>query len=158
MRSGYEAILANAKKALPSGRVNGVLVQPMISPGVEVMVGARIDSLFGPLILVGLGGVMVELLKDTAVALAPITREEAMAMLRSLKGYPMLTGFRGLEPVDLNALASVVCSLSEFAADQRERILELDVNPLICSGGRITAVDALIVRAGSVSHSRDRTE
>jgi acyl-CoA synthetase (NDP forming) len=148
VRSGFEAILANAKRALPTSRIKGVLVQPMMSPGVEVMVGARMDPLFGPLILVGLGGIMVELLKDTAVALAPVTREEATAMLRRLKGYSMLTGFRGLEPVDLDALAGIVCRISEFAADQRERILELDVNPLICSGGRITAVDALIVRAG----------
>jgi acetate---CoA ligase (ADP-forming) len=148
VRSGFEAILTNAKKSIPASRIKGVLVQPMISPGVEIMVGARMDPLFGPLILVGLGGIMVELLKDTAVALAPVTREEAMAMLCSLKGYSLLTGFRGMEPVDVNALASVICRLSEFAADQRERVLELDVNPLICSGGRITAVDALIVRAG----------
>jgi acetate---CoA ligase (ADP-forming) len=147
VRAGFNAIQANAKRLIPANRIKGVLVQPMVAPGVEIMVGARMDPLFGPLILVGLGGIMVELLKDTAVALAPVTSEEAMAMLRSLKGYSLLTGFRGSEPVDLDALVSVICRLSEFAADQREQILELDVNPLICSGGQITAVDALIVRA-----------
>ena len=115
------------------------------------MVGARVDPVFGPLVVVGLGGIMVELLKDSVVALAPVTREEALAMLRGLKGSRLLYGFRGSPEVDLDRLADAVCRISEFAADQRERFEELDVNPLICTGARITAVDALIVRrTGSI--------
>jgi acyl-CoA synthetase (NDP forming) len=96
-----------------------------------------------------LGGILVELLKDTALELAPITQREARAMLHRLKGHALLTGFRGSDPVDLDTLADVIVRLSEFADDQKAVIAELDVNPLICAGNRVVAVDALIVRAPS---------
>lgn len=149
VRSAFAALMANARKMAPSARINGVLIQPQIPPGVEIMVGARIDPLFGPVIAVGLGGVLVSLLKDTTVALAPVAADEATKMLRSLKGSSLLTGFRGSESVDLERLAEVICRISEFASDQRERFAELDVNPLICSTNQIIAVDALIVRHNS---------
>jgi acetate---CoA ligase (ADP-forming) len=145
-RAAYTTLLANARKLAPESRIHGVLLQPMIPAGVEIMVGARIDPLFGPLILVALGGILVELLKDSVVRLAPVSKQEASGMLDALKGSAVLKGFRGAPAVDRDRLAQVICRLSEFAADQRERIRELDVNPLICSGTRITAVDALIVR------------
>jgi acetate---CoA ligase (ADP-forming) len=147
----YAEVVANARKAVPPARINGVLVQPMIPTGVEIVVGARIDPLFGPLIVAGLGGTFVELLKDTAVELAPVTRPEAQAMLQRLKGAAILRGFRGSEPVDVEHLAGIICRLSELAADHRERIGELDVNPLICAGQRIIAVDALIAMRSSVT-------
>jgi acyl-CoA synthetase (NDP forming) len=146
VRAAYEAVMANAHKVSPPPRINGVLVQPMVPPGTEIMVGARVDPLFGPLIVAGLGGILVELLKDTAVELAPINTTEARAMLKRLKAQAALTGFRGSEPVDLEQLADVIVRLSEFAADQQDHIAELDVNPLICAGSRIVAVDALIVK------------
>jgi acyl-CoA synthetase (NDP forming) len=118
----------------------------MISAGVEIMIGARVDPLLGPLVVVGFGGVMVELLEDTAIELAPVTLQEARAMLGRLRGAAILRGFRGAEPVDVDRLAELICRISELAADQQERITELDVNPLICAGTRIVAVDALIVR------------
>lgn len=114
------------------------------------MVGARIDPRFGPLIMVGLGGILIELLKDTAIALAPAGQAKALAMLRGLKGAAMLNGFRGSEPVDIDKLAAVVQRLSELVADHKDRIAELDINPLICSGQSIVAVDALIVRSRRV--------
>lgn len=144
VREAYAAVMANAEKS--GARVAEVVVQPMVPPGTEVMVGARIDPLFGPLVLVALGGVLVELANDIAVALAPVTAAEAEAMLRRLKFAPLLSGFRGSAPVVLERLANVVARVSEFAADQVERFTELDVNPLICAGERIIAVDALIVR------------
>jgi acyl-CoA synthetase (NDP forming) len=144
--TAFEAVMANAHKVSPPPRINGVLVQPMVPPGTEIMVGARVDPLFGPLIVVGLGGILVELLKDTAVEMAPINHSEARAMLGRLKAQAALTGFRGSEPVDQEQLADVIVRLAEFAADQQDRIAELDVNPLICAGSRIVAVDALIVR------------
>jgi hypothetical protein len=116
----------------------------MIPSGVEIMVGARVDPQLGPLIVAGFGGILVELLKDTSVELAPVTHAEARAMLRRLKGAKLLNGFRGSAPVDVERLAQVICLLSEFAADQADRLAELDVNPLICSADRIVAVDALI--------------
>jgi acyl-CoA synthetase (NDP forming) len=161
VKSAYDAVMGNANKALskapggnggaggpPVPRINGVLVQPMVPSGAEIVIGAKIDPLFGPLIVVGLGGVMVELLKDSAVELAPVTKDEAAAMLKRLKGRKLIEGFRGSEPVDEAKLAELIVRLSEFASDQKDRIAELDVNPLICAGSRIVAVDALIVKQG----------
>jgi len=145
----FDAVMANARRAPNKPRINGVLMQPMIPSGLEIMVGARVDPLFGPLIVVGFGGTLVELLKDTAVELAPVTHSEALAMLRRLKGAALLDGFRGADPVDVEQLAQIICRLSELAADQTQRISELDVNPLICAGRRIIAVDALISRPQS---------
>lgn len=147
VREAWRTVMASADRVTPTPRVNGVLVQPMVPGGVEVMVGARIDPLFGPLVVVGLGGIFVELLKDTSVGLAPVDGRAARAMLESLKGAALLKGFRGSQPVDLDVLGEVVARLSEFIADQASAITELDVNPLICAGSRIVAVDALIVKA-----------
>ena len=124
----------------------GVLVLPMVPSGVEIMIGARIDTQFGPLIVAGLGGIFVELLKDTALELAPVTPHEAQAMLQKLKGRALLDGFRGSEAANVDSLTDVIVRLSEFADDQKDLISELDVNPLICAGNRVVAVDALIVK------------
>jgi hypothetical protein len=123
-----------------------MLVQPMEGRGLELMVGARVDPLFGPVVVVGLGGILVELLKDTVIALAPVAPWQAREMLGRLKGAALLGGFRGSDPVDIEQLAGIVARLSEFISDQRDLVSELDVNPLICSGVRIVAVDALVVR------------
>ena len=151
VREGFAAVMANAARASPPPRVNGVLVQPMVPAGLEMVVGARLDPLFGPMVVVGLGGILVELLRDSATALAPVGQDEARAMLGRLKGRKLLEGFRGLPPVDQDRLADIVRRVSELAADGRERIAEIDVNPLICAGGRQVAVDALIVRRGAAS-------
>jgi acyl-CoA synthetase (NDP forming) len=146
VRSAYDAVMKNAKAHAPDARINGVLVQPMAPAGLEMMAGGRIDAQFGPLIVAGLGGVMVELMKDTAMDLAPITLVEARAMLDKLRGRSALDGFRGMPAVDIDKLAGVIVRLSEFADDQQGLIGEFDVNPLICAGERIMAVDALIVK------------
>ena len=112
--------------------------------------GARADAQFGPLVVVGLGGIFVELLKDTAVRPAPVSPLQARAMLASLKGRALLDGFRGMQAVDQDRLANIIARVSELAADQSELLTELDVNPLICAGSNIMAVDALIVRQAAV--------
>jgi len=145
VRAGYAAVMASANRVTPLPRIHGVLVQPMIPQGVEMVIGARIDPLFGPLVVVGLGGILVEVLQDTALAPAPVTHRDARAMLRALKGEKLLHGFRGAPAVNLDMLADVICRIARFAADHRDSIAELDVNPLICAGNRIVAVDALIV-------------
>lgn len=143
LKKAYEEILAAAK-----GReLRGMLVQPMI-PGVEVIAGARIDPVVGPVVLVGSGGVLVELMQDSVAALAPVSAAQAKAMLARLKGYKLLTGFRGSAPVDVDALAGAVARISELAADLAGEIDELDVNPLRCGARGIAAVDALITRRG----------
>lgn len=150
VRAAFTEIMANAQRAVPHARLHGVLVQPMAPQGTEIMVGGRIDAQFGPLVIVGLGGVWVELMKDTAVALAPVGREQALALIGSLKAQAALRGFRGSAPVDLESLADVVCRVSELLSDQRSRIAEIDVNPLICAGPSMLAVDALIVKPATV--------
>ena len=147
VRDGYAAVMANADKVSPPPRINGVLVQPMVPLGIEMVVGARNDPLFGPLIVVGLGGILVEVLNDSALSPAPVTPSEAEDLLRQLKGVKVLEGFRGMPAVDLKRLAQVISDVSRFAADHRDTVAELDVNPLICAGERITAVDGLIVVA-----------
>ena len=150
VREAYQTIIARANAVTPPPRILGVLVQKMMPQGIEMVVGARVDPLFGPLVVVGLGGILVELLQDTALAPAPVTHAEALALLADLKGARLLDGFRGMPAVDRDRLADVICRVAAFAADHRETIAELDVNPLICTGGNITAVDALIVRGRDV--------
>ena len=141
LRPAYAEIVADAR----GHELHGVLVQPMV-PGAEVIVGARVDPAVGPVVVVGSGGVLVELIHDTVAALAPVTAEEAKAMLARLRGYRLLTGFRGGAAVDLDALADAIARVSELAADLAGEIEELDVNPLRCSGNKVVAVDAVIVR------------
>jgi acetyl-CoA synthetase len=141
------SVRAAATAMLGTAGLAGLVVQPMVGKGVEIMVGARIDPQFGPLIVVGLGGVFVELLRDTALALAPVTTAEALAMLGTLKAAAVLDGFRGSAAVDREQLADIVARFSELAADLADAVSEMEINPLIASGERIIAVDALIVRA-----------
>jgi len=100
----------------------------------------------GPVVLVGSGGVLVELVQDSVAALAPVSAAQAKSMLARLKGYKLLTGFRGSAPVDIDKLADAVARISEFAADCAGEIEELDVNPITCGARGIFAVDALIAR------------
>ena len=144
LRAAYDEVMANALRAAPADAIDGVLVQPLVRGDIEVIVGARIDPQFGPMVVVGLGGIFVELMRDSAVALAPVSHEQALQMLRSLKGFKLLSGFRGSEPVDLDRLADIICRTGDFALDHQDRISELDINPLICGKGHITGVDALI--------------
>lgn len=145
VRRGYAEVMANGLAVAPASETRGVLVQPMVGAGVEVMIGARIDPLFGPVVLVGLGGVLVEVLKDSSVHLAPLSERQALEMLEQLKGVRLLQGFRGGPSVDLTALARIICRVGQFVSDHRDVIEELDVNPLICDENSIVGVDALIV-------------
>jgi acetyl-CoA synthetase len=145
--AAHDVILARIAAQSPAPRLDCVLVQRMVPQGIEVIVGGRVDPLFGPLVVVGLGGVLVEVLNDTALAPAPIGPHEANALLRELRAFRLLQGYRGLPSVDLALLCDIVCRASEFIADQRDLVKEFDLNPLICVGSNITAVDALIVRA-----------
>jgi acyl-CoA synthetase (NDP forming) len=147
LRRAHADILANAGRVQPPPRLNGVLVQPMVPAGLEIMIGGRIDPLFGPLLVLGLGGVMVELLRDTQLAPAPVTPAEVRDMLGQLKGAALLQGFRGSEPVDLDVLAGIACRVGEMLTDLRDLVVEVDINPVICAGSRQLVVDALIVKS-----------
>jgi len=146
LKAAYDRILENAKAYAPQAHIHGVLLQPMAPAGIEVVAGVRIDPGLGPLIMVGSGGILVELLRDSVVDLAPVNTGEALRMLRKLKGAALLDGYRGRGAVNLDRLADIIVRLAEFAADQRDNILEVDVNPIICTGDASIVVDALIVR------------
>ena len=140
-----EQILESCLRYAPQARIDGISVQQMVPPGVEIVLGVKNDLQFGPLVAVGLGGIMVELIADTAVRLAPIGQPAARVMLASLKGHALLTGFRGKPGVDVDRLVDTICRLSELAYDLRDVIDQIDVNPVIASTSGVVAADALIV-------------
>ena len=139
-----ESALRAACDAMTAAK-NGFLVQAMVKGGVELVVGVKRDPQCGPVLLVGLGGVLVEVLRDTALALAPVGKLEARRMLESLKGYKLLQGYRGAPAADLDAVCEAIARISEFAADHADAIEEIDVNPLLARPDGAVALDALIV-------------
>jgi acetyltransferase len=142
----FEEIVAKAKKWDPQARLDGVLVEEMIGGDTrEVIVGTRQDLRFGPIVTFGLGGVFVEALRDFAVWPAPLSLDEAREMIRSIRGYRILTAFRGRPAADLEALAQVLCQVGQFACAWRERIAELEINPLFVfpEGSGVVVGDAL---------------
>ena len=136
------ALAASAAKAAPGAPVDGYLVQEMVE-GVEMIVGARTDPLYGPLLVVGAGGILVELVKDVAFRLLPVTPEDVRAMLGELKVAKLLAGFRGKSAADVDALVNAVCGLSDFYLDHRHLLSDLEINPLIVrpKGHGVRAVD-----------------
>jgi acyl-CoA synthetase (NDP forming) len=153
VRAAYEDVLAGARRHAPQARILGVLVQPMAPPGREVILGVERDATFGPMLMVGLGGVAVEVLKDVALAPVPLAAADARAMLARLKGAALLGAHRGAPPADVDALIELMVRLSRFAADHAETIAEIDLNPVIVhpQGEGVSVVDALIVKQHSLS-------
>jgi acetate---CoA ligase (ADP-forming) len=148
VRKAAEDIQASALRYAPNARIDGISVQQMVPPGVEMVLGVKNDRQFGPLIAAGLGGIMVELIGDTAARLAPVDDQTARAMLESLKGRALLTGFRGKPGVDIDRLVDTICRLSELAHDLSDVVDQIDVNPVIASISGVMAADALIVCRG----------
>lgn len=151
VRGAFAAMLDRARAAHPAAAIQGALVAPMAPPGIEVILGIHRDPQFGPMLMAGLGGIHVEVLRDVAFAPAPVTEEEARDMLAALKGARLLEGVRGAPPADLGALAALMVSLSRFAADHAAEVEEVDLNPVLAHprGGGVTVVDALVVRRAS---------
>ena len=149
VRAAHATILANAKKHAPNATLNGVLVQEMVSGGVEVIVGVTYDAQMGPTILFGTGGVMVEVYKDVAMRHCPITLTEAHDMIAEVKGAKLLQGFRGKPACDIDALADVLVKVSYLAVNLEGQLAELDINPILVmpkgqgANGGVKAVDAL---------------
>ncbi len=142
----YDAIIAAASAARPGAALEGVSVQEMAAPGVEVIVGVTADAQFGPVMMFGLGGIMVEVLGDVAFRLAPLGKGDARDMIDEIQGRQVLDGVRGQPPVDIDAIAAVLERVSAFVAAHPE-VRELDLNPVIASPGGAVAVDARIVLA-----------
>ena len=129
--AAYERVLANAIRYAPTARIEGVLVQPMAPAGREVILGINRDPRWGPLLMVGLGGVLVEAVRDVALAPVPLDRDAAHALLGRLKGAALLGPYRGMPAADTEALADLMVRLSQFASDHAEDIAEIDLNPVI---------------------------
>jgi acetate---CoA ligase (ADP-forming) len=148
VREAYRRVLTSAKSAHPDASIRGVLVQAIASPGGEMILGVTRDPDFGPMLMVGLGGIHVEVLRDTVFAPVPIDREEALSLLGELRGAALLDGVRGAPPADRAALAELIATLSRFAADHADLIEEIDLNPVIVhpQGQGLSVVDALIVK------------
>jgi acetate---CoA ligase (ADP-forming) len=146
---GDDAIRSAAQELLAIGRrhglaMRGLLLEPMADPGVELIVGLRRDPSFGAVVVVGLGGVLAEVLDDVAIRLAPVPRDEVLTMLDELRGSRILDGVRGGSPIDRGAIADLVVALSRFA-DEHPEIDEVDLNPVIASANGALAADALVV-------------
>lgn len=150
VREVFNRITNNASKHAPQAVIDGVFVQEMLTPGLEVIIGVNNDPQFGPAVLVGLGGVFVEIFKDTALLPTPFTKEEALHMLDGLKALPLFKGYRGKAELDLDALAQVVANVSHLASEQRDVIAEFDINPVFVyeKGKGVCAADALAVIYG----------
>lgn len=147
VRQAYERVMANARQHAPQARIDGVLVAPMVRGGVELIAGVSRDAVFGPVVMVGLGGIYAEILKDVAVQVAPVSEEEALQMIRGLKMFPLLDGARGQPKADVAAAARTVARLSEFACRHAGDVAEIDMNPILVKpeGQGVLVLDALMV-------------
>jgi acetyl coenzyme A synthetase (ADP forming)-like protein len=154
---GFDTLIANAKKHKAGAQIAGVQVQQMVKGGQEVIVGAVTDKSFGKLVAFGLGGVLVEVLKDITFRLAPATREDALSMLDGIQAAEMLKGVRGSEPVDREALATLIVGVSELISDFPE-ISEMDLNPVFASKNGAIAADVRIVLDFAAKKPRYRPE
>jgi acetyltransferase len=151
VRAAYAAVTAAGKAYAPAARILGVLVQAMARPGQEVILGIKRDATFGPMLLLGLGGVNVELLQDVILAPLPLLPAEARSLLWRLRGARLLRSFRGGPPTDVDALVDAMLRLARLAQDCAEAIAEIDLNPIIVhrQGQGISVVDALVVKAAN---------
>lgn len=144
VRKAFREIIENAKAYKADARIEGVLVSPMVPKGVEVIIGTKIDDQFGPVIMYGLGGVLVEILKDVSFRVLPISRRSAQRMIAETKSYPILSGVRGEPPYDQKALIQLLMICSEII-ESYPRIREMDLNPVIVHHEGLNIVDARII-------------
>ncbi|MDP6172961.1 MAG: acetate--CoA ligase family protein, partial [Rhodospirillales bacterium] len=142
----FTAIMGRTKRKARRARIEGALVAPMISGGVECILGTSLDPGLGPVIMFGMGGIYVEIYKDVSFRLAPFGTGVAMEMIREIKGYPILAGARGGKPADIGALAKALSRLSIFAAANAQTVQSIDINPftVLPKGKGAMGLDALI--------------
>ncbi len=141
VREGYRDILNKGKKYDKNVRVS---VQKMADPGIEIIVGVTRDPQFGPVIMFGLGGILVEIIKDVSFRLIPITAKDAEEMILEIKGYPLLTGYRGNPPINIENIKIILMQVSQLITDY-PRIKELDLNPVFAYPDSVLTVDARII-------------
>ena len=146
VQSAADGLVASARAAYPNARIDGFLVQEMVS-GIEAIVGARTDPIYGPLLLVGAGGILVELANDAALRLLPVTGDDVRAMVDGLKLRKLLSGYRGRAAADRGVLESTIVGLARFFLDHRARIDDIEINPLMVrpNGKGAVAVDVRVI-------------
>ncbi|MEM3577533.1 MAG: acetate--CoA ligase family protein [Candidatus Bathyarchaeia archaeon] len=144
VRSAYRQIIQNVKKHKADAKIEGILVQEMAPPSTEVIVGAVKDPQFGPALMFGLGGIFVEVLRDVAFRIAPISEDEAREMIGEIKAYPLLKGYRGLPPADIETIVKILVNTSRLVMEHQE-IKELDLNPIMVYEKGAKTVDARII-------------
>lgn len=142
--NAYKQILSNVKKHDANAKIVGMLVQEMAPASTEVIVGSIKDPQFGPALMFGLGGVFVEVLKDVTFRIAPVNEEEAHEMIEEVKAYPLLKGYRGSPPADINAIVKIILATSKLVMEHEE-IKELDLNPIMVYEKGAKAADARII-------------
>ncbi len=142
--NAYDEIISAIKKHQPSAKIQGVSVQPMARPATEVIIGMSKDPQFGPVLMFGLGGILVEILKDISFRIVPLTMRDANEMIREIKGYPVLEGYRGQEPANIAVLEQMLLKVSEFVESKPE-IKELDINPIFAYRDSALAIDARVI-------------
>lgn len=147
-KKAFGEILEKCKNYSPFARIEGILVQEQAQKGVEMIIGVTSDRQFGPMLVIGMGGIFVEVFQDIAMYPCPLGKDEAMRMIESLKAYKLLTGYRGGKACDVEALAEGIVKISEYAMEHKEELKELDLNPVFVypQGEGICIVDALIVK------------
>ncbi|MEW6524408.1 MAG: acetate--CoA ligase family protein [Bacillota bacterium] len=155
VRAAFYSVLETVRQKCPGVDIEEVIVSPFLTGGVEVITGVTRDPQFGPVLMFGLGGVFVEVLKDVSFRVLPIGPPDAMDMIRSVKGYPVIAGTRGRGPLDLESLRSMLCAVSRMVETHPE-IEELDMNPVFLFGTGLMVVDARMLVSGARPGSRDQ--
>jgi acetyl-CoA synthetase (ADP-forming) len=140
----YDEIMDNLAKNIPDACITGILVQKQVRQATEVIIGGIRDEQFGPAVMFGLGGVLVELFKDVAFRIAPVTEKEALGMMKQIKGYPILSGYRGMKELDISRITKTIVTVSELISSIDE-IKEIELNPLFVYEKSVVAVDARII-------------
>ncbi|MGQ9646318.1 MAG: acetate--CoA ligase family protein [Thermodesulfobacteriota bacterium] len=148
VKKAYQDILKSVKKKYPRALIQGISVQRMAPPGTEVIIGTSKDAQFGPVIMFGLGGIFVEVLKDVSFRVIPVNRRDAHEMIHEIKGFPLLQGLRGKEPTNISALVEMILKISKLI-ERNPQIKEMELNPIVAYRDKALALDARIVLEGS---------
>jgi acetate---CoA ligase (ADP-forming) len=146
VKATYDDLLRKAKKADQTARIDGVMVCEMVTGGVDTLIGVSTDELFGPVVTIGVGGIFVEVFGDVTFRVPPFSEDEARRALAELKGFKLLEGVRGQDPVDIDALVETVMKVQRLAMDLAADVRELDINPLVIRPRGAVALDALVVK------------
>ncbi|MEM3068802.1 MAG: acetate--CoA ligase family protein [Nitrososphaerales archaeon] len=146
----FKEIQKSVHEKAPKARISGIMVQKMVPSATEVVIGALRDKQFGPAVMFGLGGIFIEILKDVSFRIAPVDKNDANEMIKEIKGYPLLLGYRGSPRLDINAIADSIVKVSELMMNIDE-IDQLDLNPILVYPSGLVAVDVRIILSHEVS-------